>query len=334
MSTRRKAAFFNVNPAMIDRVWGLGRRERIAELTDMYPHLVGRADFDAHATALADIECIFSTWGMWAPDEAQLDRLPQLKAVFYAAGSVQAFARPFLARGITVMSAWHANAAPVAEYALAQILLANKGYWPNMRASATHEGRAAGPFSGRGNFGATVAVLGAGAVGSRLIALLRPFALNIIVFDPFLPDERAAEWGVEKVSLADAFARADVVTNHLANLPQTVGMLQGEHFAAMPDHATFINTGRGATVNEPDLIAELSRRPTLTALLDVTAPEPPTPDSPLYALDNVYLTSHIAGSLGDEVVRQADFAIAEFERYDRGEPLKYAVTLKMLETMA
>ena len=334
MSTRRKAAFFNVNPAMIDRVWGLGRRERISELTDMYPHLVGRADFDTHAAAIADVECVFSTWGMWTPDEAQLARLPKLKVVFYAAGSVQAFARPFLSRGIAVMSAWHANAAPVAEYALAQILLANKGYWRNTRDSGTPEGRAAGPFRGRGNFGATVAVLGAGAVGSRVISLLRPRKLNIVVFDPFLPDAKAAEWGVEKVSLADAFARADVVSNHLANLPQTVGMLHGEHFAAMPDHATFINTGRGATVNEPDLIAELSRRPTLTALLDVTDPEPPTPDSPLYALENVHLTSHIAGSLGDEVVRQADLAIEEFGRYDRGEPLKYGVTEKMLETMA
>ena len=58
------------------------------------------------------------------------------------------------------------------------------------------------------------------------------------------------------------------------------------------------------------------------------------PGSPLYSLPNVQLSSHIAGSLHDEVVRMADYVIAEYERWARGEPLRYAVTLEMLATMA
>ena len=264
----------------------------------------------------------------------QIAQLPALKIVFYGAGSVQSFARPFLDCGIKVSSAWRANAVPVAEYALAQILLANKGYFRNIRDCKTHQGRTGNPFKGRGNFGATVALLGAGAIGSLVIGLLKPFHLDIVVFDPFLSDERAQTLGVRTVSLEAAFREGDVVSNHLANNAQTRGMLNKTHFSAMKDHATFINTGRGATVVEADLLAELHKRHTLTALLDVTMPEPPEPHSPFYTLPNVYLTSHIAGSLNDEVVRMADYMIEEFGRWQQGEPLTNEVTPDILETMA
>ena len=111
-------------------------------------------------------------------------------------------------------------------------------------------------------------------------------------------------------------------------------MLHDDHFSLLQDHATFINTGRGATVVEADLISELTKRPTLTALLDVTLPEPPEPDSPFYTLPNVYLTSHIAGSLNAEVIRMADYMIEEFLRYDQGDDLHHEVFLDMIDTMA
>jgi phosphoglycerate dehydrogenase-like enzyme len=155
------------------------------------------------------------------------------------------------------------------------------------------------------------------------------------VWDPFLSDEQAAELGVEKVSsLMEAFQRGFVVSNHLANVPETRGLLTGEHFASMRKNATFINTGRGATVVEEDMIRVFQERDDLTALLDVTYPEPPVEDSPLYTMPNVHLTTHIAGSLGDEVVRMADYAIEEFQAWTQGQPLRYAVTLEMLPTMA
>ena len=72
----------------------------------------------------------------------------------------------------------------------------------------------------------------------------------------------------------------------------------------------------------------------MTALLDVTSPEPPVPDSAFYTLPNVQLSSHIAGSINDEVVRMADYMIEEFGRWERGEALCYQITEAMLETMA
>ena len=89
-------------------------------------------------------------------------------------------------------------------------------------------------------------------------------------------------------------------------------------------------------VAEIPLVGEqdLRERPDLFALLDVTHPEPPAADSPLWTLPNVRLSSHIAGSIGDEVVRMADFVLDEFEAWQAGRLLRYAVTPQLLETMA
>lgn len=327
-SSLPRAAFLG-NVERIQAVYAQGRRQQVEQLTDCASQIMDLSNVEAGD--LADVEVIFSTWGFPPLNGEQLDKMPDLRAVFYAAGSVQGFARPLLQRDILVMSAWAANAVPVAQWTLAQILLAGKGTHRNEREYAA---RKRPSFRGRGNFGAAVSILGAGQIGRRVIELLQPFDLKILVFDPFLPGDVAASLGATKVELDEAFARGHVVSNHLANLPATVGMLTGAHFAAMPENATFINTGRGATVREIEMIEVLQSRPDLTALLDVTHPEPPAPDSPLWEMPNVHLTSHLAGSIGDEVVRMADYAIEEFVRWQRKEPLRYAVTEEMLELMA
>lgn len=334
-----KHAIFFGRPDAIHRVYGQGRREQVAKRTRLHPGVVNAQNLDetlAQAgSPLSQVEVIFATWGMPLLNATHLDAMPNLRAVFYAAGSVQGFARPCLERDILVVSAWMANAVPVAEFSLAQILLSNKGYWHNAADCATPAGRGrAAASAGPGNFGETVALLGAGAIGRALIGLLRPFQVRVVVFDPFLADADAALLGVEKVSLEEAFKRALVVSNHLANNARTVKMLHRSLFAAMRPGATFINTGRGATVDEDGLSAVLRARPDLSALLDVTLPEPPLPDSPFYTLPNVRLTSHIAGSIGDEVVRMADYVLEEFDAWEAGRPLRWAVTPSLLETMA
>ena len=112
IKSQPSAAFFGDENA-IARVYAQGRREQVAAQTRIYPHVVNLANFAAHAAALCDLEAIFSTWGMPHLQSEHLEQLPNLKVVFYAAGSVQNFARPFLERGITVVSAWQANGVPV-----------------------------------------------------------------------------------------------------------------------------------------------------------------------------------------------------------------------------
>lgn len=285
-----------------------------------------------------DTEFIFTTWGMpvFTSDEIK-EYLPSLKCVFYGAGSVQFFARPFLENNIKVFSAWGANAVPVAEYTVAQILLASKGYFlsskmiksPATRAKATEYA-----FKMPGNYNTKVGIIGAGMIGKMVIDMLKAYKLDVLVFDPFLPEEKANMLGAKKVFLEEIFSECQVISNHVANLPETAGMFNYDLFKLMKDDAVFINTGRGAQVIEDDLIRILTEKPFITAVLDVTFPEPPIEDSKFYTLENVILTPHIAGSLGNEVKRMGEYMCDQFIKFKNNQPYEYEVTLKMLETMA
>jgi phosphoglycerate dehydrogenase-like enzyme len=328
------AAFFSDDPKQIQRVYAGGRQEGLYAELSFFPEIVSSQNFTQHQPALQNLEYIFSTWGMTPLTEEQIGQLPSLKAVFYAAGSVQYFARPFLNKGVQVISAWAANGVPVTQYVVAQLVLAVKGYFTATRLCLTSEGRNGFVNHYPGLFHNTISLLGAGMIGSQVIHMLKPYELNILVFDPFLSQARAADLGVTQVSLEEAFARGFVVSNHIADLPETRGMLTRGLFESMQPYATFINSGRGATIDEAGMLDVMARRPDLTALLDVTFPEPPLPDNPIYRLENVYLSPHIAGSLGNEVLRQADYVIEEYHRLVKGETLRYSVTLEMLKRMA
>jgi phosphoglycerate dehydrogenase-like enzyme len=117
-------------------------------------------------------------------------------------------------------------------------------------------------------------------------------------------------------------------------LPETIGLITGRHLELMKPGAIFINTARGEIVDEAGLIDALRRRPDVQAVLDVTAPEPPKSDSPLYTLPNVLLTPHIAGSLGAECERMGHAMVDEFDRYLAGQPLLWEVTPERIATMA
>lgn len=285
-----------------------------------------------------DTEYIFSTWGMPSFTNEEIKTfLPSLKAVFYGAGTVKGFAKPFLDCGVRIFSAWGANAVPVAEYTVAQILLANKGFYLSCRRNRSIEGHkdALAHFqASRGNFGARVGIIGAGMIGKMVIRALQAYKLDVVVCDPFLSDDAAAELGAKKVSLEELFATSDVISNHVANLPETVGMMRYEHFASMKKNAVFINTGRGAQVVEDDLVRALKEESERVAVLDVTIDEPPIEGSEFYTLENVFLTPHIAGSSGDEVARMGEYMLDEYRRFVCGGQNLYEVTEKMLQTMA
>lgn len=310
---------------------------RLKALTDCDCARYGKADVLTTPAKFADTEYIFSTWGMPSFTEEEIRTyLPSLKAVFYGAGSVQSFARPFLNCGVKVFSAWAANAVPVAEYTVAQIILAGKDFFVQSRLLAAEDRAAAQARHGGhiGNYRKKVGLIGCGMIGSLVAELLKAYDLEVMAFDPFMSPEKAERLGVTPCSLEEMFATCSVVSNHLANNPQTQRMLTYKHFSSMLPYATFLNTGRGAQVVEEDLVRILTERPDLTAVLDVTHPEPSPAGHPFYSLPNCFMTPHIAGSLGGEVVRMAEYMVDEYERLTAGVPVKYEVTLKMLETMA
>ena len=138
----------------------------------------------------------------------------------------------------------------------------------------------------------------------------------------------------ESVPLHDLFERSDVVSLHTPWLPETEKMVGASLLRSMKRGATLINTARGAIIDEDALCVVLRERPDLTAVLDVTHPEPPVADSPLRSLPNAVLTPHIAGSMGPEIARMGQWMSAEMLRHLRGRPLRHQIDPAALSRMA
>ena len=293
---------------------------------------------DIPENGLKGVSSVFSTWGMPVYDEAAIRKLfPDLKYIFYGAGTVQYFARPFLNAGVRIFSAWAANAIPVAEYTVAQIILGNKGFFQSHRRYRSNGFDVARDYSSSfpGNYMDTIGLLGAGMIGRYVIKLLKQYDLSVKVFDPFLSPEEALSLGVEKTGLEDIFSSCGIISNHIANNDKTAGMIGYKLFSLMKDNAVFINTGRGRQLIMEDLLKAMAEKPDRTALLDVTDPVEPLPkDHPAWEAPNVYLTPHIAGSMSQEISRMGEFMIEESQRISTGKKPLYEVTVEMLETMA
>ena len=139
---------------------------------------------------------------------------------------------------------------------------------------------------------------------------------------------------MELYPLKDVFSLSNVVSLHPPLLPGTRGMIGGELLAMMKPGASLINTSRGGVIKEKEMIQVLQQRKDLTAVLDVTDPEPPEAGSPLYNMENVMLTPHIAGSTGKECLRMGQWMVEELHRYLAGEPLRYSLEREQLKGMA
>lgn len=311
-----------------DAVLGDAALERLCRAARVDPALLVE-DFGDPAVAepLAEAEVLLTGWGCLPLDEAALARMPALRAVVHAAGSVKQHVTDAVwRRGIQVSTAAAANALPVAEYTVAAVLFANKRVLASAQAYREARDRPEPPDmpAGIGNYRRTVGVVGASRIGRRVIELLRPFDLRLLVHDPYLDPGEAVALGAEPVELDQLCLLGDVVTVHAPELPETRRLFDAARLALLRNGTTLINTSRGSLVDTAALTAELvSGR--LHAVLDVTDPEPLPADSPLYDLPNVLLTPHVAGSLGGELARLADTAIEEIERLARGAPLAHAV---------
>jgi len=323
-------------PALTQGMLTDAHRERL-RASCRVPHAEPVASLDEPAAAahLGDVEILLSGWGCPPLDAATLARVPRLRFVAHAAGTVKNHAPPECFERVRISSAAAANALPVAEYTLAAILLANKRVFRLRRLYA--EVRSfrlwAKEAPGLGNLDKVVGVVGASRVGRRVLELLRPFDFDVLIHDPTLAPGDAEALGAELVEIDDLMARSDVVTLHAPSLESTRGLIDARRLALMRDGTVLVNTARGALVDHPALVRELESG-RIDAVLDTTEPELLPADSPLYELPNVFLTPHVAGALGAETGRLVDLALDEIERFVRGEPLRHEVRARDLETIA
>lgn len=143
--------------------------------------------------------------------------------------------------------------------------------------------------------GDTLGIVAFGNIPRLVAKKAKGFDMKVLAWDPYVPDEVFAQHGVERVTdLVELFRRADFISSHLPLNPGTQGVLNYACFSAMKPTAYFINTGRGPTHNEADLIRALQEKKLAGAGLDVMEIEPTRPDNPLHTMDNVVLTPHTA----------------------------------------
>ncbi|SDD48488.1 Phosphoglycerate dehydrogenase [Glycomyces harbinensis] len=316
-----------MSPEFLPQLFPEPLMKRLLAVLDLDPELVAEDFADAAAQpVLAEAEVLVSSWGAPRLTDEVITKAPRLRAVLHAAGSVKsvvgdaAWDRP-----VAVSSSSGANALPVAEYTLAAILMAGKNLFA-LREDFRRERsfRLGYIYPEVGNFGRTVGIVGASKIGRRVLELLRPFDFEVLLADPYLEPAEAAALGAELVDLDSLAARSDVVSVHAPDLPETAGLISAERLAAMKNGTVVINTARGRLVDTDALIAEAAAG-RLSAVVDVTHPEPLPRDSPLFDLPNVFLTPHVAGSHGNELSRMGLFMVEEAERLSRGEPLAHLV---------
>ena len=145
---------------------------------------------------------------------------------------------------------------------------------------------------GVGLVGRTLASLGIGNIGAELFRLAKPFDMKFIAHDPYADRSVAAELGIELVSLADAFRRADILSVSVPLSPATHHLVNAERLALMKPTAYLINTARGPIVDQKELTRALQEHRIAGAGLDVLEEEPPDPTDPILKLDNVILAPH------------------------------------------
>lgn len=337
-AARKTAAILSrTDQGPAERMFTTAIRSRLERSFRLLPGIMTPKFLEDGAHRAEEVQVVFGTWGFPILDAAGVSRFSSAEHLFYAAGSIKPFGRAWLEAGIPVSSSKDSNARMVADFCLAQILLATKRYFQRTQRCRSPEDwqqMLTELPSQAGHRGAAVGLIGGGLIAQHLIRHLKSRDFEIHLVDPYLSDAEIHNLGVKRCSLEEVFAECEVVSNHLPNLPSLEGVIQGHHFLSMRAGATFINTGRGAQIRENEMTTVLAERDDLIVLLDVTNPEPPNKGSLLYTLPNVLLSPHMAGCVGQETQLLVEEAVTSAERWLRGETLTNLESLDRYDLIA
>jgi len=320
---------------LLDWAFTSAQLDRLEALGDLDRRPLAAFDDAAARARLRDADVLVGHWGCPTLTAEVLAAAPRLRLFAYAAGTVKwQVTDAVWDRDLVVTSAAAANAVPVAEYTVAMVLLANKGVLLFRERQRDPDARVPLDPTSVGNHGRRVGLVGASLVGRRVIELLAPHDLDVAVYDPYLTAAEATTLGVEKVDdLDELCAAVDVLSIHAPDVEATRGMIGATQLARLRDGAVVLNTARPALVDQGALARELESG-RLAAILDVTTPDPLPAGHPLLGLPNVFVTPHVAGAMGNELVRLAELAVTEVEHFVRGEPPLHPVRRDDLERIA
>jgi len=272
-----------------------GRLDRLREIDGV--EVVERFDLASSSSEQLVVEALAGAWGVIAGSE------PYTRTVFEALGALRAVVRFGVGydavdvqaasdHDVAVAITPGANADAVADLALLLMLATIRGLPGLERDVRSGSWRPTAPS--RDLAGASVVIVGLGAIGQAVARRLHGFGCRIVAVEPAPDRSFCEEFGIELSSLEDALAVADVVTLHAALTPQSHHLLGVRELALLAPHAVVVNTARGGLIDEPALVDALAAGRLGGAGLDVFETEPLPVSDPLLQLPNVIVSGHVA----------------------------------------
>ena len=249
-----------------------------------------------------------------------LERCRRLKVIGRIGAAMDQVDLPAAAdRGVTVVNAAGAQAAAVADHAMALMLCLARNVVASHTALVAGDRSPPGRFMGIEMEGKSLGIIGFGATGLRLAQRALGFGMAVRAYDPYVPPDAIEEAGVTPVDLAGLLAGSDFVSVHVPLTDETWHLIGADELAIMQTTAYLINTARGAILDEAALVSALRDGVIAGAGLDVYEEEPLAPGSPLLALDEVVLTPHIAGWAAEAQVRTQESVVKDVVRVLSGD---------------
>ena len=236
------------------------------------------------------------------------------------------------ARGIPVLYTPAANAESVAEHTLGMMLAVSKMILLGDRAQRNGDFQSRTRLIGLELYGKTLGLVGAGRIGGRVARMCRAaLDMHVIAYDPFLAADEARLLGVELVAdLSELLQEADYISLHAPLTPATRGLIGPREFNLMKPTAILINCARGGIVDEDALATALLEGQITGAAIDAWEQEPPPADHPLFALENVIVSPHMAAHTDEAMTRMATTLAHDITRVLHGERPLFCVNPEVL----
>ncbi len=308
----------------------LGKLSRVAEWTVSHE----RQDTPELRKLLAASDALLTTWHSPFLRLPMLGSPPRVRLIAHAGGEIRSRMEGEVVRTLTVTNAPAAMAKPVAEMALAMVLTLVRRlpeYERGMQRGLILPNTEAS--EGETLFGRKVGLIGFGRIGQAFASLVRPFGVELLVYDPYCPAEILKRHHYRTAPVDEILAQTPVVVLTAALTAETRGLLDRRRLALLQEGACLVNVARGGLI-QMDALVEALKTGRFRAALDVTDPLEPLPvDHPLRSMSNVLLTPHVAAG-GVEVRRAMGAeAVGQLQRFFRGLPVRNLVTPEMLSLM-
>lgn len=241
---------------------------------------------------LAKVEILF-TYGDHMP-EAIVEKMVSLKWVHSGQSGIEAMPQAVLSKkGVFVTNSRGINSVTIAEYVMCMLLNITRNNYKFYEAFKRQEWDLNTHLDEI--FGKTITIFGMGKVGSEIAKRSKAFGMKVYGVDPVSKENENADKIILPENRMDIIPESDVIVICMPLTETTRNMFTDKEFAAMKETAVFMNVGRGAVINEKDFINAMKNHKIGYAVLDVFEQEPLAPENPLWTLDNIYITPHIAG---------------------------------------